>query len=267
MPRALAFAALLLASTAPALAQNSAPQPVPFADTIPGPQDVDYPGTLKLDVDATNTQQGIFAVKETVPVAQAGHMVLLFPKWLPGTHGPRGEIEKLAGLHIRANGKDVPWKRDPVDVFAFHVDVPEGARQLDLAFQFISATVGDQGRIVMTPALMSLQWNSMSLYPAGYFTRRIPIVATVRYPEGWSAASAVPATKAGSTYTYDKTNYEVLVDSPVLAGRWYKPIELTPRVTVDAFADTSAELAAKPDQIAALKNMVDQEVKLMGAQH
>ncbi len=144
MPRALAFAALLLATTAPTLAQNSAPQPVPFANTIPDARDVDYPGTLTLDIDATDTQRGIFRVKETLPVTP-GHLVLLFPKWLPGTHGPRGEIEKLAGLHIRANGKDVPWTRDPVDVFAFHVDVPEGASRLDMDFQFISATRATRG--------------------------------------------------------------------------------------------------------------------------
>jgi hypothetical protein len=107
----LPLAALLLATTAPALAQNSAPQPVlPIVNTIPDARDVAYPGTLQLDVDATNTQQGIFNVKEVIPVAKSGHMVLLFPKWLQGNHGPRGEIEKLAGLQIRANGKRSPGR-------------------------------------------------------------------------------------------------------------------------------------------------------------
>ncbi len=238
MKQMLPFAALLLATTAPALAQNSAPQPVWPVDTIPQARDIDYPGTLQLDIDATDTQRGIFNVKETIPVAKSGHMVLLFPKWLPGAHTPRGEIEKLAGLQIRANGKRVPWTRDPMDVFAFHVEVPAGAKALNLEFQFISATVPDQGRMVMTPNMLSLQWNSMSLYPAGYFTRRIPVQATVKYPTGWSAAAGLPSKATGSTYTYDKTTYEILVDSPVLAGRYYKPFELSPRVTLDVFADS-----------------------------
>ncbi|MGK6354548.1 M61 family metallopeptidase [Sphingomonas sp. DT-207] len=267
MKSALSFAALLLATVAtPVLAQNSAPQPVPFVDTIPEARDVDYPGTLQLDIDATDTQRGIFRVKQTIPVAQAGHMVLLYPKWLPGKHGPRGEIEKLAGLQIRANGKRVEWKRDPVDVFAFHVDVPQGAKQLDLEFQFVSATNPDQGRIVMTPNLMSLQFNSMSLYPAGYFVRRIPVQARVKYPEGWSAASGLPSKATGSTYSYEKTNYEVLVDSPVVAGRYYKAFPLSPRVTLDVFADSPEELAAKPEQIDAHKRLVEQAVKTMGSQ-
>ncbi len=128
-------------------------------------------------------------------------MVLLYPKWIPGKHGPRGEIEKLSGLVIRGNGKVIPWKRDPVDVFAFHIDVPAGVKKLELSFNFVSATVSDQGRIVMTPNLMSLQFFSLSLYPAGYFVRRIPIEAKVTYPEGWTASSAVDAKVAGPVYT------------------------------------------------------------------
>ncbi|WP_213980196.1 peptidase M61 [Sphingomonas sp. dw_22] len=267
MKQMLPIAALLLATTAPALAQNSAPQPVWPVDTIPQARDIDYPGTLQLDIDATDTQRGIFNVKETIPVAKSGHMVLLFPKWLPGAHTPRGEIEKLAGLQIRANGKRVPWTRDPMDVFAFHVEVPAGAKALNLEFQFISATVPDQGRMVMTPNMLSLQWNSMSLYPAGYFTRRIPVQATVKYPTGWSAAAGLPSKATGSTYTYDKTTYEILVDSPVLAGRYYKPFELSPRVTLDVFADSPEELEAKPEQIEAHKRLVEQAVKTFGTQH
>jgi hypothetical protein len=127
--------ASLLASALPAVAQvpagNTAPQPVPFVDTIPAARDTPYPGTLLVDVDATDTERGIFRVKETIPVATSGKMALLFPKWLPGAHSPRGEIEKLAGLVIRANGRILPWTRDPVDVFAFHIDVPAGTKQLD----------------------------------------------------------------------------------------------------------------------------------------
>ena len=271
MIRKLVVASLFLSAAAPALAQvpagNSAPQPVPFVDTIPAPRDVPYPGTLKVDVDATDTERGIFRVKETIPVANSGAMALLFPKWLPGAHSPRGEIEKLAGLVIRGNGRILPWTRDPVDVFAFHIDVPAGVRTLDVDFQFLSATKPDQGRVAVTPNLISLQPNSVSLYPAGYFTRQIPIQMTVKFPTGWTAAGAVPAKVAGSTYTYDKTNYEVLVDSPMLAGRYGKVWPLSDRVNLNVFADSPELLAAKPEQIDAHKRLVEQAVKTFGAQH
>lgn len=270
MIRLLSVTAMLpaiLCAATPALAENSKPQPVPHVDRIPAAQDIPYPGTITLTIDATDTRQGIFRVKEVIPVAKAGPMVLLFPKWLPGNHWPSGQIEKLAGLKISAGGKPIAWKRDPVDVFAFHINVPEGVSAIDIDLQFASATASNQGRVVMTPNLLSLQWNSMSLYPAGYFTRQIPVQATVTYPTGWTAASALPSTVNGPVYAYEPTNYEVLVDSPVVAGRYYKAFALSPRVTLDAFADNPAELVAKDDQVEAHKRLVDQAIKLFGAQH
>ncbi|MDP1027734.1 peptidase M61 [Sphingomonas sp. KR1UV-12] len=272
MIRLFLVSALLASTAVSAVAQvpagNSAPQPVPIVDTIPAPRDVPWPGgTILLDVDATDTERGIFRVKETIPVAGGGHLVLLFPKWLPGSHSPTGQIDKLAGLVIRAGGQVVPWTRDTVDVFAFHLDVPEGARQLDVQFQFLSATKSDQGRVAMTPNLISLQPNSVSLYPAGYFTRQIPIRMTAHFPQGFTAAGAIPATATGSTYAYGETNYEILVDSPVLAGRYGKVWSLSPRVNLNVFADKPEMLAASDEQIAAHRRLVDQAVKTFGAQH
>ncbi|MGF7150807.1 putative metalloprotease with PDZ domain [Sphingomonas zeicaulis] len=267
MKSALLPIGLLLASVSPAIAQNSAPQPLPIVDTIPAARDVDYPGTMLLDIDATDTQRGIFEVKQTIPVAAAGPMALLFPKWLPGNHAPRGEIEKLAGLEIHANGKKLNWERDDVDVYAFHIDVPEGARSLDVRFRFISATNSDQGRVVMTPAIINLQWEKVSLYPAGWYTRRIPVKANVRYPSGWKAASGLPSRFVGGVYQYETTSYETLIDSPVFAGRYMRQEQLSPKVRLNIVADEARYLAAKPEQIEAHRKLVDQAVKLFGAQH
>ena len=273
MTKMLMLSALFLASAAVAQvpAGNSAPQLVPFVDTIPAARDIAYPGVLTVDVDATDTGRGIFRVKESVPVARAGAMTLLFPKWLPGAHTPRGEIEKLAGLVIRANNRILPWTRDAEDVFAFHIDVPQGARRIDIEFQFLSATKADQGRIVATPNLISLQPNSVSLYPAGYYTRRIPVKFTARFPAGWTAAGALSARTSSTadavTYAYEQTNYEVLADSPILAGRYGKSWALTPRVSLDVFADSPEHLNATPEQIAPHTRLVEQAVKTFGAQH
>lgn len=274
LPLRIVLAALLLSTTAlPAAAQqinppgNTLPQPTPIVDTVPAARDVDYPGTIKLDVDATDTVQGIFRVKETIPVARSGHMVLLMPKWLPGKHGPRGEIEKLAGLVVRANGRELPWTRDVLDMFAFHIDVPAGAKNLDVQFQFLTAQQPDQGRIVITQEMLNLQFESVSLYPAGYYTRRIPIEATVRYPAGWTAASGLPSKVQNGVYRYDRTSYETLIDSPVFAGKYFKRFPLTDRVGLNVVADKPSELAATPEQIAAHTRLVEQAVKLFGAQH
>lgn len=266
MLRVVTLAALLASAAAPAFAQNSAPQPVTIEDRIPAARDIPYPGTMTVDVDATNNQQGIFKVNQTIPVSRSGPMVLLFPKWIPGKHAPRGEIEKVAALQFYAQGKRLEWKRDPLDMFAFHIEVPAGAKAVNVTFDFVSATVANQGRIVATPELMSLQFFSLSLYPAGYFVRQIPVQARIKLPVGWSAASGLPSKKEGNTYVYEKTNYEVLVDSPVLAGRNYRSIPLTDRVTLDVFADSPEELAATPAQVTAHKELVTQTVKVMGTQ-
>lgn len=270
---AASLIAIAAAGVSPAIAQsvivpgNTLAQPMPIVDDIPAARDIDFPGTIKLKVDATNVEQAIFRVEETIPVPRAGPMVLLMPAWLPGNHAPRGAIEKLAGLVVKANGRVLPWKRDPVDVYAFHIDVPAGAREVVANFEFLSATKPDQGRIVVAPSMMNIQWESVSLYPAGYYTRRIPIEATVTYPAGWTARSGLPATNRGNVYSYQRTSYETLVDSPTFAGRYFKEWPLSDRVDLNVFADAPEYLAAKPEQIEAHKRLVQQAVKLFGAQH
>ena len=257
---------------APALAQGSQPrsmpQPLAIVDNVPAARDIPFPGTITLHVDATDTQRGVFKVQETIPVpaGMAGQrMALLFPKWLPGKHAPRGEIEKLAGLEISAGGKPLPWKRDPLDVFAFWVEVPAGATQLDVRFDFLSATEGNQGRIVVTSDMMNLQPNSVSLYPAGWFTRQIPVNLSVTWPDGWTAASALrEAGRDGQRIRYQTVDYETLVDSPFFAGRHFAKWDLGNKVTLNVVADEARFLKASPEQIAAHRNLVTQAVKLFG---
>lgn len=259
--------AVLAAGTA-AAAENSKPMPLPIVDTIAAARDIAFPGTMTLRIDASDHVRGIFRVEQTIPVAAAGRMTLLFPKWLPGKHAPRGEIEKLADLVIRAGGKALTWQRDEIDVYAFHIDVPAGTRRLDVSLAFLSATTGNQGRIVATGDMISLQPNSMSLYPAGWFTRRIPVATTITWPAGWQAGGALrPTTTRGDTVTYETTDYETLVDSPFLAGRWFQRWDLGQNVSLDVAADAPRFLAATAAQIDTHKRLVDQAIKLFGARH
>ncbi|HEV2680866.1 MAG TPA: M61 family peptidase, partial [Rhodanobacter sp.] len=157
---------------------------------VPAPQDVPYQGTLKINVDATDLAHRIFRVHETIP-AQAGPLTLLYPEWLPGNHSPNGTIDKMAGLVVKANGQVLPWTRDPLNVYAFHVEVPQGASGVEVEFQFLSSQDQRQGRVVMTSEMLNLQWNSVTLYPAGYFARQINTEASVKLPTGWQAGTAL----------------------------------------------------------------------------
>jgi predicted metalloprotease with PDZ domain len=268
----VSFAAVL-AAAGPLVAQDAVrqPQPLPASPEIPFPKDVPYPGTIALNVDATDLDHRIFNVHETVPVT-AGPMTLLFPKWLPGNHGPTGPIDKLGGLIIHAGGQRVEWTRDPVDVYAFHVNVPQGATQLDVDFQFLSPTEQREGRIVVTPEMENVEWNAVALYPAGYYSRDITFAASVRVPDGWHIATALEtASVDGSTTHFKPTTFNTLVDSPLIAGRYYKQFDLDPggpaRVSLDVIADKPEELEATPEQIAIHRQLVQQAYKLYGSHH
>ena len=247
---------------------NSRPEAITKVDTIPAPRDIPYPGTIQLTVDASDVTRGIFKIRQHVPVPGPGDFVLLYPKWLPGHHSPSGQINKVAGFKASANGRELQWKRDTLDVYAFHVDVPAGVNAIDVEFEYVSPTDNNQGRIVATPDMASIQWIANSLYPAGYYTRNIPVQASVIVPTGWKVGTALrPAAQNGNRIDYPVTSYEILMDSPLIAGAHYRRIELSPDVAIDVIADTPEELAATPEQIAAHKRLVEQAVKLFGAQH
>ena len=273
MRRVTLAAVLLSAVAAPALGQvvprqNSRPGATPKTDTIPAARDIPFPGTIQLTVDATDVTRAIFQVHEHVPVPHGGDFVLLYPKWLPGNHSPSGQINKVAGFHASANGHQLTWVRDNLDVYAFHVQVPEGISAIDVDFQYVSPTMGNQGRIVATPDMASIEWIANSMYPAGYYVRDIPIEASVIVPTGWRVATALrPSRQTASRVDYPVTSYEILMDSPLIAGAHYRKIPLSPDVTLDVIADNDAELAAKPGQIAAHERLVQQAVKAFGSQH
>jgi predicted metalloprotease with PDZ domain len=245
--------------------------PLSLPPEIAAPRDAPYPGTIRLAVDATDVTRHIFRVKETIPV-RTGSLTLLYPKWLPGTHSPAGRIDALAGLMIQANGRRVEWVRDTVDVYAFHVDVPAGATNLDLEFQFLSAGDSNEGRIVMTPEMLNLQWNSVILYPAGHFVQQITFEPSITLPNGWQFATALEAAStSGSQAAFKPVSLETLVDSPVFAGRYVKRVELDASapvpVRLNVFADRPDLLEAKPEHLDAHRALVTQAYKLFNSHH
>ncbi|GAA3999398.1 peptidase M61 [Sphingomonas humi] len=273
--RTLLLAAALgttVLAASPALAQNSAPQAILPVNSVPAARDIPYPGTMRLEVDATDTDRAILKVRQVIPVAGPGDLVLLLPRWLPGAHGPDQKPDKLAGLVIRtAEGAILPWTRDTVETSGYRVTVPGDTQAIEARFEFLSPTQPNQGRIVVTPAISNIQWENVSLYPAGYYTRRIPVEATLVLPTSWQAATALrPAGAAegsGNRIRYGVVSYETLVDSPVFAGRYFRKDELGHGVTLNSVADAPEELKIPADVLAKHRAMVDQAVKLFGARH
>jgi predicted metalloprotease with PDZ domain len=258
--------AKLLALTVSALVLH-----VAAAQDIPKPVDQPYPGVIQLDVDATNLDQKIFKVHERIPV-KAGKLTLLYPQWLPGTHSPSGPLNLFAGLKLTANGKPLEWKRDTIEMYAFHVDVPANVQFIDADYQFLSPVENSQGRITATPEIVGVQWNTVALYPAGYYARDINFKASVTLPAEWKFGTALELEKqVGSQAQFKQIDLDNLVDSPLFAGKYYKRVDLDPGAAVPVFlnlvADNQASLEAKPEQIDAHRALVQQAYKLYGSHH
>ncbi|KRG72541.1 peptidase M61 [Stenotrophomonas chelatiphaga] len=257
--RALALSVLLTLTTTPALAQT------------PPPAGSAWPGTLRINVDARDLDRRIFKVTATVP-AKPGPLTLLYPQWLPGNHSPSGPIDKLAGLQVTANGKPLKWERDQFNVYAFKVDVPQGATEVVARFNYLSSQGGSQGRVVMTPEMLNLQWNASSLYPSGVDAGGLQAQASVTLPAGWSYATALETERRdGDTVVFKPISYEHLVDSPLFAGEHFQRFDLDPGakqpVHLNVFADDAKSLKASNDQLKAHRALVQQMDKLYGARH
>jgi len=254
----------------PAAAQNAAgPQPVALPPAIPAPVEQAYPGTISLSVDMTNVNQRILTVHETIPV-KAGNTILLYPQWLPGTHSPSNPVGNISGLVITANGKSLEWERDRVNVWAFHLDVPKGANTLDATFEYLAPVKPQQGRI--SNKIADLTWNSVLLYPAGYFSRRIQFSPELKLPAGWKFASALDVKSSnGDTVQFKDISLNNLIDSPLYAGENYEHVDISSgpdnRVYLDVFADKPEQLEMTPEELQYHKNLVVQAQKLFNSHH
>ncbi len=272
--RYLLLAATLIAAAGTAAAAraepSAGPQPVPLPAPPPVAADIAYPGTLSLHVDATDLDRRILRVRERIPVSP-GPLTFLYPAWVPGGHTPRNFVDKLAGLTIIGGGKRLEWVRDPVVVHAFRVEVPRGVGALDVSFDIVTPTDGRQGRVTMTGEIVDLQWLTAFLYPAGYFTRRIAVDASLTLPSGWGFGTALDTlATTGATTRFRTVKLDTLADSPVFAGANFRRVVLDagPRpVRLDIVADRQAQLAIADAQVAQLKALVAQADALFGARH
>lgn len=266
----LLFAALSLGAAASAYGQTAVTTPLP--PPTPEAQDIPFPGTLQISVDATDLDRRILRVHETIPVSGGVPTTFLFPKWLPGNHSPTGPIADMGGLIVSADGQRLAWMRDPVDDYAFHVTPPAKAAKIEIDFQYLSPVQSDEGRVVVTPDMLRAEWTALSFYPAGYYVRRIPAQADIRLPEGWGFGTALEvAQQKGPLVAFKPVPYDVLIDSPILAGRNFKRVDLDPGapapVMLDLAADTAGALFATPEMIDAHKALVQQAYKLYGSRH
>lgn len=226
-----------------------------------------------LDVDLRDAPLHIFHAKLTLPVTP-GPLTLVYPKWIPGEHSPTGPIMDFVGLKISANGKEIPWRRDDVDMFAFHIDVPAGVNALDLTYDYVSPADANGTREPpsSTTKLAVLNWYMVTLYPLGQKPDDLTYVASLRLPTGWKYGTALPvANESAERIEFAPASLTTIIDSPVLTGYYFRNIDLslgqTPPHTVHVAADGLAPLEPTASEVQHLRQLVAETGVLFGARH
>ena len=249
------------------------PEPVPMPPPIAEPVDKPYVGPIELSVDLTNNVDRVERVHEDIPAVHgAREMVLLYPQWIPGDHSPTGPIEKLAGIITTVDGQRVQWVRDRVNVYAFHVPLPAGAKSVGLDFDYLSPIKESAGRIEISNAIADLEWNEVVMYPAGFFSRDIPVDTSLKLPSGWKYATALEtASEQDGAIRFQRTTLNTLVDSPLYAGLYFQRIDLSPSSTdtvrLNLFADAAEDLKMAPEVLDEHKRLAVEADKLYGSHH
>ena len=267
-----ACAGALILGVIPAIAQVAPPAlPVALAP-IPTPRDAPYVGPIDVAVDATDIDRRIVSVKQRVPVAGPGPLILLYPQWIPGNHGPVGPVDDIADLQITADGQPLRWVRNTLHTNAFQVEVPAGVSVVDVDFKWLTPIDGSQGRIVITDEMLNIQWEKAVLYPAGYASNQITVRPTLRLPAGWRYGTALDTQSfQDGLATFAPLTLEHFADSPVFAGAHFREIDLDPGgrspVRLNVVADDAAMLAATDEHIALHRALVEQADRLYGARH
>jgi predicted metalloprotease with PDZ domain len=227
----------------------------------------------RIDVDLRDAARYVFHAKLSLPV-KPGPMTLVYPKWIPGDHSPVGPIFDLTGLKMAAGGKEVAWKRDDVDMFAFHIEVPGGATRLDITLDYLSPAeaTGSREHPAATAQLAVLNWYVVMLYPQGTRSDDITYVASLRLPAGWKYGTALPVLKeAAGEIEFAPATLTTLIDSPVITGAFFKDIDLSPgqqpKHTLHIAADGPAALEANAAEVQHQRQLIAEDFALFGVRH
>jgi predicted metalloprotease with PDZ domain len=239
---------------------------------------------ITLSVDLRDAPRKLLHATEIIPV-RPGQMTLAYPKWLGNEH-ELGPIGQQAGLFITAHRSDLPgatpilWERDPLDLYLYHITVPNGVSSIEVETDFITSTVGAIGAGSTDASIAALNWNTVLLYPyKGPSTqvRAIRITPAIILPSGWHFASAlVPDTPSAtsdssSPIAFQTVSLEKLVDSPLLSGRYFREValaqEITPKHYLDMVADKPESLDISQAHIDQLSRVVRQTGPLFQSRH
>jgi len=232
-----------------------------------------YAQPIQLTLDLTDAPRKLLRARLVIPV-QPGPLTLVYPQWIPGEHGPTGPVDNLAGIKFSANGQDIPWRRDNVNMFALHLDIPPGVSSIEARADFLAtaAASGFSAGASTGPNLAVVSWNEVALYPAGTPAGEVRFEPSLQLPEGWKFGTAlVEGAREGNAVHFQPVSLETLVDSPVVAGRFFKEIPIAPEISpkhfLDVIADGPEDLEISATDIEEYGNLVREAGALYRSRH
>jgi predicted metalloprotease with PDZ domain len=219
---------------------------------------------MTLVVDESQAARRIAFAHEEIRV-HPGVLELAYPKWIPGGHGPTGPIEQMAALQIHAGGATLAWRRDPDDIFKFRIQVPAGVDRIGVDFDTLLENTIDAHQLL-------LAWNTVMLYPLGIDKLKLMVQPSLILPPGWKQGSALQVTaESGSRIDFAPLSIERLVDSPVLAGEYFRavPLQSSWPAELDVTGDSQSAVddADKAHAFELFTKLIDQDRAMFGYRH
>ena len=226
---------------------------------------------IKITADLSEAPRRLFHAEVDIPVKQ-GPVTLITPQWIPGNHAPTGPANQIVGVIFTANGKTLPWRRDDVNLYEFHLEIPAGVTNLHA---HLDAIVAER----VSRQMACLEWERLLLYPAHIPVKEISVEPSVTVPANWGIGTALTPTGTGTpppvtgvlednhhpaegavTTHYAATDVEQLEDSPIITGKYFHEFPLAPEVTpkhfIDVVSDDPADSNLRPELLAQISNLV-----------
>ena len=229
------------------------------------------PPPISISVDATQVSRRILHAKLIFPV-HPGPLTLYYPKWMPADHSPDGPVWNLTGLKFFSGERQLPWQQDDVDMYAFHLVVPEGISSVEGSLDFLISAPGSTIDFSASGAatLFILMWNQVLLYPKGWPASELTFVPTLSLPSDWKFSTSLPISKrSGNTVSFSPVALDLLVDSPVQSGQFMRVFPLSPRPPqeLDVLSDDAWAVDVPPDLIDGYKRLVAEADALYKSHH
>lgn len=219
---------------------------------------------ITLNVDASQAPLHIVHTQETMKVTP-GPFSVNFAQWIPGQHQPTGKIDALADLHFYVHGKEIPWRRDLVDLYQFHLNIPANAHHLYIKFDFLAPSSDE--------FLCVVNWYNFALFPSQGDLHQVIAKTTLKLPTGWKEAGSLDVASKDedeNEISFKPVSISWLFDHPVLTGKYLLKHPITAKNSnwgehaIDIVADSPSDLKVSPELAKDLRHLVQQERTVFG---